>query len=115
MPDEQFAACAGYDALTYVKFLQLCLRLTFWVTIIVGITVLPTNWAAGTFIDQQLNLQDDVEAKLKAKNASWTIAVCDVEIDAEDAAAVAALVCIHRPLNMLACRVLRAHYQILPV
>ena len=84
MPDDQFAACAGHDALTYVNFLKLCLRLTLWVSVIMSVMVLPTNWAAGNFIEQQMAVQDDVLAALQARDPSLTLADCEAVVDGAD-------------------------------
>lgn len=105
MPDDQFAACAGYDALTYVNFLKLCLRLTFWVTVIMGVMVLPTNWAAGNFIEQQMQLQDNVLAKLQAVDPTYTLEVCENVIPGEDAEEVLAQVHTLFMTRVLAMRV----------
>lgn len=101
MPDEQFAACAGYDALTYVNFLKLCLRLTFWVAVFMGIMVLPTNWAAGSFIDNQLAIQDNVLKNLKMENETYTLDICVKAVDGADVEETLAAVHIHRLLSML--------------
>lgn len=84
MSDEQFAACAGYDALTYVNFLKLCLRLTLWITVLMAVMVLPTNLAAGSFIEKQLGLQDSVLAELKRDNVNATLDVCDTTTSGSD-------------------------------
>jgi hypothetical protein len=44
MSDEKFAACAGFDALAYVRTLRMFLRMAFWIMMIVCILVLPVNW-----------------------------------------------------------------------
>jgi hypothetical protein len=58
MSDEEFVACAGFDALTYVRFLSMAVRMAFIITIICCVIVLPVNWAGGTFVDQQLQEQN---------------------------------------------------------
>lgn len=70
MPDEQFVACAGFDALTYCNFLKLAVRMAFWVTIISCLITLPTNWAAGDAIAEQIELQDRINAGLQARAAA---------------------------------------------
>ena len=105
MPDEQFAACAGYDALTYVNFLKLCLRLTLWVSVIMGVMVLPTNLAAGNFIEQQLDLQDTVLLKLQARDPPLTLEACEDVQDGADAEEVLAQVriCAYKGVITLPC------------
>jgi hypothetical protein len=96
MSDEKFAACAGYDALTYVNFLKLCLRITFLITVIVGVLVLPTNWAGGSFIQHQLGLQDRVEKLLHEINPKWSVAdQCDRSKDTAAGSVPGATVCMH--------------------
>jgi hypothetical protein len=46
MPDEQFAACAGFDALTFVRFLGLCIRISAFISFFVLAVVLPVNWTS---------------------------------------------------------------------
>lgn len=65
MPDEEFVACAGFDALAYCRFLNLAVRMTFWVALISCAITLPTNWAAGTAIDKQLKLQKQMNEELR--------------------------------------------------
>jgi hypothetical protein len=94
MSDEKFAACAGYDALTYVNFLKLCLRITFLITVIVGVLVLPTNWAGGSFIEHQLGIQGRVEMLLHEMNSTWTVDdQCDRNKDKQPGTVDA--VCMH--------------------
>lgn len=65
MPDEEFVACAGFDALAYCRFLNLAVRLTFWVALISCAITLPTNWAAGTAIEKQLEQQRKKNEELR--------------------------------------------------
>eukprot|EP00892_Ulva_mutabilis_P005047 jgi/Ulvmu1/2914/UM147_0012.1 len=65
MPDEEFVACAGFDALAYCRFLKLAVRMAFWVTVISCLITLPTNWAAGEYIEEQLAEQEAINAKLR--------------------------------------------------
>jgi Late exocytosis, associated with Golgi transport len=37
---------AGFDALTYVRFMGLCLRISIFVAVISLASCLPTNWAS---------------------------------------------------------------------
>eukprot|EP00892_Ulva_mutabilis_P001308 jgi/Ulvmu1/11178/UM072_0014.1 len=43
LPDEQFARVAGVDALTYVRYLWLCTKIAFLVTVIAFVALLPTH------------------------------------------------------------------------
>lgn len=43
LPDEQFARVAGIDALTYVRYLWLCLKIAAFVTVVSFCALLPTN------------------------------------------------------------------------
>ena len=56
MPDEKFAACAGFDALAYVRALKLMLLMSIYITVTVFILVLPVN-VTGHFVELQLARQ----------------------------------------------------------
>lgn len=57
MPPEKFAACAGFDALAYVQAIKLMLRISAWVSLVVCVMVLPTNWT-GTAVKDKLAFQE---------------------------------------------------------
>ena len=57
IPDEQFAACAGFDALLYVRTLRMFLSMTLYITLVVCIVVLPVNWTSSA-VDRELRAQE---------------------------------------------------------
>lgn len=52
LPDEKFAACAGFDALAMTRTLKLLLLMSCYVTLTVMVLVLPVN-VTGGFVDTQ--------------------------------------------------------------
>lgn len=67
MADEKFVVCAGFDALAYCRFLKLAIRLSLLVSVVSCLITLPTNWAAGTFVEKQLKRQDQINEFLREK------------------------------------------------
>ena len=52
MPDERFAACAGFDALAYCRALKLMLLMSLYITVTTMVVVLPVN-LTGHYVDRQ--------------------------------------------------------------
>jgi Late exocytosis, associated with Golgi transport len=52
MKDERFAACAGFDALSYVRALKLMMLMCLYVTITCMLLVLPVNLTS-SYVDSQ--------------------------------------------------------------
>jgi hypothetical protein len=46
LSDERFAAVAGFDALTFIHFLGLCIRISAIIAFFALCVLLPINWTA---------------------------------------------------------------------
>jgi hypothetical protein len=46
MSDERFAAVAGFDALTFIRFLSLCARISAIIAFFALLVLLPLNWTS---------------------------------------------------------------------
>lgn len=59
LPDEKFAACAGFDALAYTQALRLMAFLASAIALILCVIVLPANMA-GSLVAHRLRVQEAV-------------------------------------------------------
>lgn len=64
LPDEQFARVAGVDALAYVRYLKLCLKIAAFVTLIAFGALLPTNMTSD-FVSKELRRQARLGCELE--------------------------------------------------
>lgn len=76
LPDEKFAACAGFDALAMTRALKLLLLMSCYVALTVLILVLPVN-ATGGFVDTQ-PLSDSEECENVNEDPTERAGVCSL-------------------------------------
>lgn len=62
LPDERFARVAGVDALAYVRYLWLCTKIAFLVTVISVCALLPTHLTSD-FVTQEQRRQQRLNCK----------------------------------------------------
>ena len=68
MPDDHFAMCAGFDALTFVRFYGLCMKVCFFASVLCICIILPLNYTGsgtetrtGNYVDFDKTTSINVE------------------------------------------------------
>jgi hypothetical protein len=71
MPDDQFAMCAGFDALTFVRFYGLCMKVCLLASILCVCIILPVNYTgSGTDVRSGQFEEFDKTTSINIKNGS---------------------------------------------
>ena len=71
MPDDHFAMCAGFDALTFVRFYGLCMKVCFFASVLCICIILPLNYTGSGTEERDGNYVDfDKTTSINVKNGS---------------------------------------------
>lgn len=79
--DEEIYATAGMDALTYIRYLRLGVKMSVAVGFVSLVMILPTNWAGGSVVDDRM-------AEQEAAGVTDAAAPADAPAEEEEAAYV---------------------------